>query len=190
MEYIQLTEYPRFHYSVLYLYFYDDLSVTCPAVHEAENRMLSALLSRIFYESTHLSARIISVDTMPDPALEAAGRYSSARHRDSDYGSDLHLYAEDRFMVIFQPWYDGGSGSRSPRSQGDRVVIPLSSPTGTASLSLAAVCRLQAPITREATLNQKGISRPQRHCLAIALYGRDPGRRRRNMQVTGQYRTV
>jgi NADPH:quinone reductase-like Zn-dependent oxidoreductase len=93
----------------------------------------------------------VSVDTMPDPALEAADDIILRVTATAICGSDLHLYRGKipaRTMVIFSAMNLWGKWwkpvPRSPRSaKATGWLSRLSSPAETASLSLAAVCRLR-----------------------------------------------
>ncbi len=93
----------------------------------------------------------VSVDNMPDPALEAADDIILRVTATAIYGSDLHLYrgrSPARTMVIFSAMNLWGKWwkpvPRSPRSaKATGWLSRLSSPAETAFLSLAAVCRLR-----------------------------------------------
>ncbi|STW39843.1 zinc-type alcohol dehydrogenase-like protein ybdR [Klebsiella pneumoniae] len=129
----------------------------------------------------------VSVDTMPDPALEAADDIILRVTATAICGSDLHLYAERspvRTMVIFSAMNYGevveaGSEVTAVR-KGDRVVIPFVIACGDCFF-----CRLQQYAACEstnsgqgATLNRKGISPPAALFGYSDLYGGIPAARR------------
>lgn len=131
----------------------------------------------------------VSVDTMPDPALEAADDIILRVTATAICGSDLHLYRGkipgthhgDIFGHEFMgEVVEAGSEVTAVR-KGDRVVIPFVIACGDCFF-----CRLQQYAAcestnsgRGATLNRKGISPPAALFGYSDLYG--GSRRPRNM---------
>ncbi len=130
----------------------------------------------------------VSVDTMPDPALEAADDIILRVTATAICGSDLHLYRGkipgthhgDIFGHEFMgEVVEAGSEVTAVR-KGDRVVIPFVIACGDCFF-----CRLQQYAACEstnsgqgATLNRKGISPPAALFGYSDLYGGIPGARR------------
>ncbi len=133
----------------------------------------------------------VSVDTMPDPALEAADDIILRVTATAICGSDLHLYRGkipgthhgDIFGHEFMgKWWK--PVPRSPRSaKATGWLSRLSSPAETASfVACSSMPPAKAPIAAEgATLNRKGISPPAALFGYSDLYGGIPGRPGRNM---------
>ncbi len=127
----------------------------------------------------------VSVDTMPDPALEAADDIILRVTATAICGSDLHLYRGkipgthhgDIFGHEFMgEVVEAGSEVTAVR-KGDRVVIPFVIACGDCFF-----CRLQQYAACEstnsgqgATLNRKGISPPAALFGYSDLYGGIPG---------------
>lgn len=127
----------------------------------------------------------VSVDNMPDPALEAADDIILRVTATAIYGSDLHLYRGkipgthhgDIFGHEFMgEVVEAGSEVTAVR-KGDRVVIPFVIACGDCFF-----CRLQQYAACEstnsgqgATLNRKGISPPAALFGYSDLYGGIPG---------------
>jgi threonine dehydrogenase-like Zn-dependent dehydrogenase len=154
--------------------------------------LLSAILSRrIFMKAlTYHGPHHVSVDTMPDPALEAPDDIILRVTATAICGSDLHLYRGkipgthhgDIFGHEFMgEVVEAGSEVTAVR-KGDRVVIPFVIACGD------CFCRLQYAACEStnsgqgATLNRKGIS-PPAALLAIAICTAGSRAARRNMRV-------
>ncbi len=143
----------------------------------------------------------VSVDTMPDPALEAADDIILRVTATAICGSDLHLYRGkipgthhgDIFGHEFMgEVVEAGSEVTAVR-KGDRVVIPFVIACGDCFfVACSSMPPAKAPIAAEgATLNRKGISPPAALFGYSDLYGGIPGGR--GGICTGpqsQYRTV
>ena len=119
----------------------------------------------------------VSVDTMPDPALEAADDIILRVTATAICGSDLHLYRGKipvRTMVIFSAmnlWGSGGSRFRGHRvRKGDRVVIPFVIACGDCFfVACSSMPPAKAPIAAVARRSIEKAFRHRRRCLAIAI---------------------
>ncbi len=132
----------------------------------------------------------VSVDNMPDPALEAADDIILRVTATAICGSDLHLYRGKipaRTMVIFSAMNLWGKWwkpvPRSPRSaKATGWLSRLSSPAETASfVACSSMPPAKAPIAARERRSIEKAFRHRRRCLAIAICTAGSRAARRNM---------
>ena len=136
----------------------------------------------------------VSVDTMPDPALEAADDIILRVTATAICGSDLHLYRGkipgthhgDIFGHEFMgEVVEAGSEVTTRFAKAIGVVIRLSSPAETASfVACSSMPPAKAPIAARERRSIEKAFRHRRRCSAIAICtGVDPRRRAKYVRV-------
>lgn len=132
----------------------------------------------------------VSVDNMPDPALEAADDIILRVTATAIYGSDLHLYRGkipgthhgDIFGHEFMgEVVEAGSEVTAVR-KGDRVVIPFVIACGDCFfVACSSMPPAKAPIAARERRSIEKAFRHRRRCLAIAICTAGSRAARRNM---------